>query len=103
MEFLQFPLFWWFSALLPPRPQNALFSQAKSMVFGAILRKVTQFRQFYHVLMILGDFPPISLKKVEIAFSHFSRNFVHRGTATHVLGGVENHEAQTASTTNAGI
>ena len=67
MEFLQFPLFWWFSALLPPRPQNALFSQAKSMVFGAILRKVTQFRPFYPILMILGDFPPISLKKVEIA------------------------------------
>ena len=73
------------------------------MISGAISREITKFWSFYQILVILGDFRPFHVFGEKSTLSHFSRILVHFGQTTQVLGGVENHEAQTASTTNAGI
>ena len=62
-------------------PQNALKTNGKSMVFGAISREITKYWWFHQILVIMGDFRPFHVfwwKKHFFALFVNSRAFRER-------------------------
>ena len=64
---MEFHHFWSINALPAPPPQNALKTNAKLMVSGAIRPRITKLLQFWVKLVISGEFPPISRFRAENA------------------------------------
>ena len=64
---MEFHHFWSMDAVPAPPPQNALKTNRKSMVPGAIRRRITKLWPFWVNLVIIGEFPPISRFRAENA------------------------------------
>ena len=106
MEFGEFhgiSPFWVGNALWPPRLRMLCFSNRNQSFPGPFHVKSLNFGDFTKFWWFWAISAHFTFSGEKSTFSHFSWILVHFGQPWWVLAGWQNHEAQTASTTNAGI